>query len=246
MPNTPEAPQSSPEAPHGPPDASLVRAGEILGGASSLFVLTGAGVSAESGVPTFRDAQTGLWARFDPQVLASPEGFAENPGMVWSWYMSRLAGVEAARPNAGHAALVRLGERFGERFALFTQNVDDLHERAGSPRVSHLHGSIARFHCRDCAASYALCPPRHGVASRGLERCLSRGRHVRSGPPGGRPPLRGPARGKTGHRGEPPAYADHRDRHGVSARTERRDAAAASLAPRGGDLKGRQRHARAR
>lgn len=179
MPNTPEAPQSSPEAPHGPPDASLVRAGEILGGASSLFVLTGAGVSAESGVPTFRDAQTGLWARFDPQVLASPEGFAENPGMVWSWYMSRLAGVEAARPNAGHAALVRLGERFGERFALFTQNVDDLHERAGSPRVSHLHGSIARFHCRDCAASYALCPEDRSAPL--PPRCAACGGPVRPG-----------------------------------------------------------------
>lgn len=138
--------------------SSLAQAAEILRGASSLFALTGAGVSAESGVPTFRDAQAGHWARFDPETLASPQGFDDDPGLVWGWYMARLAGVEAARPNAGHAALAGIEERLGDGFSLFTQNVDDLHERAGSRRVSHLHGSIARFRCRDCAAAYALRP----------------------------------------------------------------------------------------
>jgi NAD-dependent deacetylase len=139
-------------------ETSFSRAAEILRAASSLFVLTGAGVSAESGVPTFRDAQTGHWARLDPQVLASPQGFTENPRLVWGWYMSRLKGVEAAEPNRGHAALASLEERLGEGFSLFTQNVDDLHERAGSRRVFHLHGNIARFHCHDCAAPYVLRP----------------------------------------------------------------------------------------
>jgi NAD-dependent deacetylase len=138
------------------PETSCRRAAEILRAASSVFALTGAGVSAESGVPTFRDAQTGLWARLDPEALASPRGFAENPGLVWSWYMSRLQGVEEARPNEGHLALARLEESLGAGFSLFTQNVDDLHERAGSQRVSHLHGNIARFRCHDCAAPHAL------------------------------------------------------------------------------------------
>jgi NAD-dependent deacetylase len=152
---------------------------EILRGASSLFVLTGAGVSAESGVPTFRDAQTGHWARFDPETLASPRGFADNPGLVWGWYMARLAGVEAARPNAGHVALAQLGERFGEGFSLFTQNVDDLHERAGSHHVSHLHGSIARFHCQDCAAVHPLRPEDRSALS--PPRCAACGGPVRPG-----------------------------------------------------------------
>jgi NAD-dependent deacetylase len=137
-------------------ETSLARAADLLRGASSLFVLTGAGISAESGVPTFRDAQTGHWARFDPESLASPQGFDRDPGLVWGWYMARLAGVERARPNPGHEALAALERHFGTEFALFTQNVDDLHERAGSRRVSHLHGNISRFRCRDCAAEHQL------------------------------------------------------------------------------------------
>jgi NAD-dependent deacetylase len=182
MHDTPEASHEKPATSHDPPErleTPLARAAEILGGASSLFVLTGAGVSAESGVPTFRDAQTGHWARLDPQTLASPQGFAANPGLVWGWYMSRLAGVEAARPNAGHVALTRLGKRFGEGFSLFTQNVDDLHERAGSHRVSHLHGSIARFHCRDCAAPHALRPEDRAAAL--PPRCAACGGPIRPG-----------------------------------------------------------------
>lgn len=135
---------------------ALRRAADVLRAAESLFVLTGAGVSAESGVPTFRDAQAGLWSRYDPETLASPQGFAADPGLVWRWYMSRLAGVRRAQPNPGHEALARLEERLGDRFVLVTQNVDDLHERAGSRRVHHLHGSIARFRCSACGAPYAL------------------------------------------------------------------------------------------
>ncbi len=130
--------------------ALLVRARRVA-------VLTGAGVSAESGVPTFRDAQTGLWSRFDAQRLASQEGFRDDPGLVWSWYMHRLATVEAAQPNPGHDALAVLAATVDE-MSLTTQNVDDLHERAGSQHVMHLHGHIGRFHCNECGAAYYLKP----------------------------------------------------------------------------------------
>lgn len=127
----------------------------MLDGAERVAVLTGAGVSAESGVPTFRDAQTGLWARYDPETLASPQGFAANPGLVWRWYMHRLALVEAAAPNPGHRALAQLQAQRPD-LTLITQNVDDLHERAGSQGVIHLHGSLFRFRCHRCRAPYAL------------------------------------------------------------------------------------------
>lgn len=123
--------------------------------AERVVCLTGAGVSAESGVPTFRDALTGLWRHFDPEQLASPAGFAAEPGLVWRWYMSRLDGVESALPNPGHEALAAL-EVLVPDYWLVTQNVDDLHERAGSRRVVHLHGNIARFRCNRCRAEHAL------------------------------------------------------------------------------------------
>ncbi|MCL4831509.1 MAG: NAD-dependent deacylase [Caldilineaceae bacterium] len=130
---------------------------KLLGAAQRVVCLTGAGVSAESGVPTFRDAQTGLWARYNPERLASPQGFAEDPGLVWRWYMQRLAKVEAAQPNPGHLTLAKM-ERGWPGFRLITQNVDDLHERAGSQAVIHLHGRIAHFHCQRCKRAYGLQP----------------------------------------------------------------------------------------
>ena len=108
--------------------------------------LTGAGVSAESGVATFRDAQTGLWARFDPRELATPSAFARNPKRVWDWYAWRRERVAAVAPNAGHRALVELERRIPE-FLLVTQNVDGLHQRAGSQKLVELHGNIARVKC---------------------------------------------------------------------------------------------------
>lgn len=134
---------------------SIEAAIEILRSSARIACLTGAGVSAESGVPTFRDAQTGLWARYDPERLASPQGFADDPGLVWRWYMQRLAGVEKAMPNAGHLALAEM-ERRWPGFRLITQNVDDLHERAGSTNVIHLHGNIALFHCHRCGREHNL------------------------------------------------------------------------------------------
>jgi NAD-dependent deacetylase len=133
----------------------VVLAAQYLAAARSVVCLTGAGVSAESGLDTFRDAQTGLWSKFDPRQLASQEGFAKNPGLVWQWYMARLAMVDQAQPNAGHVALAQL-EQLAPAFTLFTQNVDDLHERAGSRRVFHLHGVVSRFRCNLCGEEYHL------------------------------------------------------------------------------------------
>ncbi|MGB0514745.1 MAG: SIR2 family NAD-dependent protein deacylase, partial [Wenzhouxiangellaceae bacterium] len=114
--------------------------------ASRVAVLTGAGVSAESGIPTFRDAHTGLWAKYDPMRLASPEGFASEPHLVWRWYQWRRETVAASEPNAGHYALARLQRRV-DRFTLITQNVDGLHQRAGASGVVELHGNLARSIC---------------------------------------------------------------------------------------------------
>lgn len=114
--------------------------------ASRIAVLTGAGMSAESGVPTFRDAQTGLWARFDPAQLASEEGFRADPPLVWRWYAWRREAVAKAEPNAGHIALAAAQDRY-QRLAIITQNVDGLHRRAGSRDLVEIHGSITRTIC---------------------------------------------------------------------------------------------------
>jgi len=109
-------------------------------------VLTGAGVSAESGIPTFRDAQTGMWARHEPMALASPEGFERDPETVWQWYQWRRQLIAESRPNAGHQALARL-EGLVPALTLVTQNVDGFHQLAGSNRVLELHGNIHRNVC---------------------------------------------------------------------------------------------------
>lgn len=118
----------------------------MLRHAQSVAVLTGSGISAESGVPTFRGAQTGLWARYDPIDLATPEAFARDPRLVWEWYAWRRGLVEGAAPNSGHDALAEL-ERHVPEFVLITQNVDGLHRRAGSQRIIELHGNIMRSKC---------------------------------------------------------------------------------------------------
>lgn len=119
---------------------------ERLRAAKRVVVLTGAGVSAESGVPTFRDAQTGLWARYRAEDLATPEAFERDPDLVWRWYAWRRRLVAAAEPNAAHHALVRM-EHLVPEFVLVTQNVDGLHARAGSRRLIELHGDIRRTVC---------------------------------------------------------------------------------------------------
>lgn len=113
---------------------------------SRVCALTGAGISAESGIPTFRDAQTGYWSNFDPKELATPEGFRANPQRVWAWYASRRNMAHTVEPNDGHRGLARLENRTGE-FTLVTQNVDSLHARAGSRNVLEIHGNILRARC---------------------------------------------------------------------------------------------------
>ena len=115
-------------------------------------VLSGAGMSAESGVATFRDAQTGLWQTFNPEELASPQAWRRQPGVVWAWYLWRYHLVNTVEPNAGHRAVAEWQRRAEVR--VVTQNIDNLHERAGSEWVSHLHGSIFEFRCSRCGLAY--------------------------------------------------------------------------------------------
>jgi NAD-dependent deacetylase len=114
--------------------------------AKSITVLTGAGISAESGIPTFREARTGLWEQYRPEDLATPQAFEKDPGLVWEWYAWRRSLVEEARPNKGHFALAAM-ERLVPQFNLVTQNVDGLHQRAGNQQVIELHGNIQRARC---------------------------------------------------------------------------------------------------
>lgn len=117
--------------------------------ARHLVIFTGAGVSAESGVHTFRDALTGLWAKFDPMQLATPEAFLDDPALVWGWYEWRRQLLLNVQPNPAHLAIAELEQRL-PRVTVTTQNVDDLHERAGSHNVLHLHGSIFAPRCFSC------------------------------------------------------------------------------------------------
>lgn len=129
------------------PDASgLDAVAGALARARLVVVATGAGMSSESGIPTFRDALTGLWARFDPEELATEDAFRRAPARVFGWYVWRRKVVRAAVPHAGYDAVVAL-ERLLPEVVVVTQNVDGLHRRAGSRRVLELHGSLERFHC---------------------------------------------------------------------------------------------------
>lgn len=120
-------------------------------GSTRLLVLTGAGISADSGLATFR-GQGGLWAGHRVEDVASPEGFERDPSLVWRFYGERRGAAAAAAPNAAHEALAAIERRLGERFLLATQNVDGLHQRAGSRRVLEVHGSLWRSQCSQCDA----------------------------------------------------------------------------------------------
>lgn len=126
---------------------------EAVRSARRVVVLSGAGISAESGVPTFRDAQTGLWERFSPEQLASEDAWWADPALVWSWYQWRARMVRACAPNPGHRAVgqwQRALARTGGSLQVVTQNVDDLHERGGAEVLSHLHGSLFEYRCAEC------------------------------------------------------------------------------------------------
>ena len=145
-----------------------------LRAARCVAALTGAGISAESGLATFRDAQTGLWARFDPRELATPAAFARNPKLVWDWYAWRRERVATARPNAGHLALAALEQCLAD-FLLVTQNVDGLHQRAGSRKVVELHGNIGRV---KCSREGTIVESWEGAAGE-VPRCLNCGAFLR-------------------------------------------------------------------
>lgn len=127
-------------------DSVIQQAAAMLRASRRTVVLTGSGISRESGVPTFRDALDGLWARFDPQELATPTAFRANPKLVWDWYEYRRDVARRARPNPGHTALADLQRRL-PTLQIITQNVDDLHEQAGSTGVIRLHGSLHDSRC---------------------------------------------------------------------------------------------------
>ncbi len=152
--------------------------------ASRVVVFSGAGLSAESGIPTFRDAVSGLWERFDPAALATAQAFRNDPALVWGWYEWRRAKALAAQPNAAHLAIAKLATRV-PTLTVVTQNVDDLLERAGCPEVLHLHGSLGSPRCFACARAYAIKDdqPDESEQGRSIEppRCLHCNGKVRPG-----------------------------------------------------------------
>lgn len=164
--------------------STLQAASAALRSARHVVALTGAGVSAEGGIPTFRDALTGLWENYDAHALATVDAFRNDPALVWGWYEWRRAKVLRAAPNPAHLAIAAL-ERLVPQFTLVTQNVDDLHERAGSSSAIHLHGSLHQPRCFACARPHTLPPdvPDEPEGGRRLEppRCLYCGGRIRPG-----------------------------------------------------------------
>lgn len=159
------------------PDALLA----ALRHATRPLILTGAGVSRESGIPTFREAREGLWARVDLEQVATPEGFAADPARVWGWYEARRAQALGCMPNAAHHALADWGQRV-PGLILVTQNVDGLHERAGSRDVLALHGSLHQPRCADCDAAHPPPPdPPTSDAPQSPPRCRACGGLIRPG-----------------------------------------------------------------
>ena len=130
------------------PDDTLQSAARAVARSARLVVFTGAGVSKESGIATFREPETGLWAKYDPMELATPEAYRRDPAFVWGWYEHRFGVAAAAEPNAGHLAIAEL-EGLLPKVVVVTQNIDGLHQRAGSSHVIELHGTMHSFRCID-------------------------------------------------------------------------------------------------
>jgi NAD-dependent deacetylase len=152
---------------------TVVRLAELIRERGPAVALTGAGISTESGIPDFR-SPTGIWAQYDPQEYATLEAFLADPAKVWSFYALRFRALTEAEPNAGHAALADL-ERAGHVRAVVTQNVDLLHERAGSRDVVEVHGSIRTSTCLGCGARETLAEVVRLIEQDGLPRCRSCG-----------------------------------------------------------------------
>ena len=221
-------------------DSKIIQA---LRAATRVVVFTGAGVSAESGIPTFRDKQTGLWEKFDAAELATPDAFERDPPLVWGWYEWRRALVRNAEPNAGHRAIAAI-ETHVPQFTLITQNVDDLHERAGSTGVVHLHGELSKPYCGRCRQPHSQT---QGLPDypRGGERinppsCVSCGaskalrsvpllRHVRVGPTSRLPRRHCHRRRSHDRSGKPQSDRPRHLRDGCHSRSVRHRAAAACV-----------------
>lgn len=149
-------------------NSDIQRAITLASEAETVVVLSGAGMSAESGVPTFRDAQTGLWERFAPEDLATETAFRANPSMVWTWYVWRAMLVKGVEPNAGHTAIGSWQRHLANRqgsLTVATQNVDDLHERGDAENVLHLHGSLLSYRCLNCHRPARFDPASTGVVA---------------------------------------------------------------------------------
>jgi NAD-dependent deacetylase len=128
---------------------------ELVKVSKSVTILTGAGISVESGIPTFREALTGLWSQYNPEELATPSAFRNNPELVWDWYLWRRELIDQSEPNPGHKTLADLERLFSQQsrgFTLITQNVDGFHRRAGSQNIIELHGNLMRNKCSECNA----------------------------------------------------------------------------------------------
>ncbi|WP_032703308.1 SIR2 family NAD-dependent protein deacylase [Pseudomonas syringae] len=154
----------------------LAKAAQFLRTARRIVFFTGAGISAESGIPTFRDKCTGDWAAYDPQRLETANAFGGNPALVWGFYLWRRCQTKNAQPNAGHLAIQRLASS-GREVSVITQNIDDLHERAGSQDVVHLHGSLEHAKCFACNRRANLSPEELSVPVEGLEKDPPRCEH---------------------------------------------------------------------
>ena len=147
---------------------------DALRSARSVAAFTGAGISAESGVPTFR-SKGGIWTKMKPEELASMDGFMKNPGLVWEWYAQRKRIMADVQPNPGHRALAQMEHLF-PRFAIITQNIDNLHQRAGNTVVHELHGNIERNYCMACGRRYTN---EEVLAAAGVPRCSACGGTIR-------------------------------------------------------------------
>lgn len=137
-------------------EKQLDQALSVARGARNIEVFTGAGMSAESGLETYRDAETGVWSKVDPQAMASIDAWRRDPEPMWAWYRWRAGRAAAAQPNAGHRAIAYwAGSDLVDQLHVSTQNIDDLHERAGSDDVTHLHGSLFDYRCTSCAIPWS-------------------------------------------------------------------------------------------
>lgn len=144
----------------------MQKAAEVLAEARRIVFFTGAGISAESGIPTFRDKLTGLWAKHDPERLETADAFRENPALVWGWYLWRRRQVTLAQPNDAHHSISKLAKARWD-VSVITQNIDDLHERAGVDGVIHLHGTLLSVKCFACHRPIALESEQLNISSEG-------------------------------------------------------------------------------